>query len=71
MKAIKKLWKNYKKPTPIVWRKIGDALLAVNTFLAGFTLIEGWSKWIAVAALCTGVIGKFLTNFFAEKKSEE
>jgi len=54
------------QPTPIKWRKLGDALLAVSTAITGYAMYED-IKWIALTALLTGVIGKFLTNFFTEK----
>jgi hypothetical protein len=55
--------KNYYKPTPIKWRKLGDALLAVSTTITGYAMYEN-VKWVALTALITGVISKFLTNFF-------
>lgn len=61
---------HYAKPTPKNLRKLGDSMLAISTFLAGFTMVEGWNKWIAVAVLFTGVAGKFLTNFFTDKPAE-
>jgi Ni,Fe-hydrogenase I cytochrome b subunit len=57
--------KNYYKPTPIKWRKLGDALLAVSVTITGFAMYEN-VQWVALTALITGVIGKFLTNFFKE-----
>lgn len=57
--------KHYYKPTPVKWRKLGDALLGVSTTITGCA-IYGDAKWIAIAALATGVVGKFLTNFFKE-----
>ena len=56
-----------KDPTPKKWRKLGDALLAVSTAITGFALYEN-VKWVALTALITGVIGKFLTNFFTEEE---
>ena len=61
-----KMLKNYYKPTPIKWRRLGDALLAVSTTITSFALYED-IQWVALTALITGVIGKFLTNFFTEK----
>lgn len=57
--------KNYYKPTPVKWRKLGDALLAVSAFLAGSQILAN-NKTLALVALGIGVIGKFLTNFFSE-----
>jgi hypothetical protein len=56
---------NYYKPTPIKWRKLGDALLGVSTTITGFAIYEE-AKWVAITALVLGVVGKFLTNFFGE-----
>jgi hypothetical protein len=56
---------NYYKPTPIKWRKLGDALLGVSTTITGFAIYEE-AKWAAITALVLGVVGKFLTNFFGE-----
>ena len=68
--------KNYYKPTPKKWRKVGDAFLAVGVFitsgglLAFDTLSQIFTakelKVIIGAAFALGVAGKFLTNFFKE-----
>ncbi len=59
-------WKKcYYAPTPVHWRKLGDALLGVSTTITGFAIYEE-TKWVAITALVTGVIGKFLTNFFSK-----
>jgi len=60
-----KMLKNYYKPTPTKWRKLGDALLAISTTITGFAMYQDM-QWVALTALITGVIGKFLTNFFKE-----
>ncbi len=57
--------KNYYSPTPAKWRKLGDALLGVSTTITGFAIYEE-AKWVAIAALLSGVVGKFLTNLFSE-----
>lgn len=59
--------KKYYRPTPVKWRKFGDALLAVSTFVSGYGMIENYT-WLAIASLAIGVIGKFLSNFFSEDK---
>ena len=64
-KNITKMKQNYWHPTPKKWRKLGDALLASSTAITGFALYEN-VKWVALTALITGVIGKFLTNFFKD-----
>ena len=65
-KNITKMKQNYWHPTPKKWRKLGDALLAVSTAITGFAMYEN-AKWVALTALITGVVGKFLTNFFTEE----
>jgi len=62
---VPKMKTNYYENTPKKWRKLGDALLGVSTTITGFAIYEE-AKWVAIAALLTGVIGKFLTNFFSE-----
>ena len=57
--------KHYFKPTPRIWRQIGDGLLAVSSFIIGFSLYNEFI-WLAWVALGVGVIGKFLTNMFKE-----
>ena len=72
--------KNYWNPTPKKWRKLGDALLAVATIIAIggiwqydslkeiFTTKE--LKIMIVSSIISGVLGKFLTNFFKEDDKE-
>lgn len=57
--------RGYYSPTPVKWRKLGDALLVVSTTITGYAMYED-VKWVALTALITGVVGKFLTNFFTE-----
>jgi len=73
--------KNYWKPTPKKWRRIGDSLLAVATVIAMggiwqfdnlkdlFTPVE--LKGMIIASIALGVVGKFLTNFFKVDDKEE
>jgi hypothetical protein len=66
--------KNYWAPTPKKWRKIGDALLATSTMITvgGMMQFENLKeiftleqiRWLTIAPMILGVIGKFLTNFF-------
>lgn len=72
--------KNYYKPTPIKWRKIGDSLLAVAALFGGGGLIafdqlkqvysEHELKVMIGSAIVLGVVGKFLTNFFTDEKAK-
>jgi len=75
------MMKNYWKPTPKKWRRIGDSLLAVATVIAMggiwqfdnlkdlFTPVE--LKGMIIASIALGVVGKFLTNFFKVDDKEE
>lgn len=56
----------YYRPTPIKWRKIGDALLASSATITTFAIAEQ-VEWLAYVALFTGVVGKFITNLFVRK----
>jgi hypothetical protein len=62
---LKKMIENYKKPTPKKWRKIGDTLLAVSTLAIPLELSD--YKYLAIGLFVFGVLGKFLTNFFADE----
>lgn len=56
----------YYRPTPVKWRKIGDALLAASATITTFAIAEE-VEWLAYVALFTGIAGKFLTNLFVRK----
>lgn len=57
--------KKYYQPTPVKWRKLGDALLALSTTVSTYAIVEEY-KWVALSACLIGGIGKFLTNLFSE-----
>ncbi len=71
--------KNYWAPTPKKWKKIGDALLATSTMITvgGMLQFENLKeiftleqiRWITIAPMILGVIGKFLTNFFKDPET--
>ena len=73
--------KNYWKPTPKKWRKVGDSLLAVASVLAigGLWQFDNLKdiftpselKLLIITSIVSGVVGKFLTNFFKEEETEE
>lgn len=73
--------KNYYKPTPKKWRKLGDAFLAVSVAVTtgGLLAFDMLSqifdakelKIIIGCAFACGVLGKFLTNFFKEDTAEQ
>ena len=72
------MMKNYWKPTPKKWRRLGDSLLAVATVIAVggiwqydslkeiFTTSE--LKLMITSSIIFGVVGKFLTNFFKDEE---
>lgn len=70
--------KNYWAPTPKKWRKIGDTILAVGSFITAGSLL-GYDqmkeiftakevKIIIAISFILGVTGKFLTNFFKDEE---
>lgn len=75
---MKNLMKNYYKPTPKKWRKLGDAILATSVFVTGGGLLafdqlkdifgDHFLKWAIGIAFIAGVVGKFLTNFFNDEE---
>ena len=75
--SIKSSW----APTPKKWRKIGDAILAVGTFVTAGALLEYDKmkeiftaqevKAIIAVAFVLGVTGKFLTNFFTTESDDK
>ena len=71
--------KNYWAPTPKKWKKIGDALLATSTVITVGGMLQfenlkeifttGQIRWLTIAPMILGVIGKFLTNFFKDSET--
>ena len=61
-----KILHDYSRPTPAKWRRLGDALLGVSTMMTAYAIADEWSKYVSITALFIGVVGKFLSNFFAE-----
>jgi hypothetical protein len=57
--------RNYMQPTPKNYRRLGDGLLAVSTTITSASIASG-NDVLAFISLGVGVVGKFLTNFFAE-----
>lgn len=62
--------KHFYTPTPLVWRKIGDAFLGISTALASYQALEGGNKYFVAATILTGAIGKYLTNFFTNDPAQ-
>jgi hypothetical protein len=69
--------KNYYKPVPKKWRKVGDSLLACAALIGGGGLIafdqlkqifsDHELKLIIGFTIIIGIAGKFLTNFFTDE----
>ena len=57
--------KYYYHPTPAKMRKLGDALLGVSQLATGYAVVND-SKELAIAFMILGLVGKFITNLFAE-----
>ena len=57
--------RSYMKPTPRNLRRLGDGLLAASAVITSTSIASG-NNVLAYISLGIGVIGKFLTNFFAE-----
>lgn len=58
--------KSYYKPTPVLWRKIGDALLIVSTSVTMYG-ISSHQDLLAIIACISGTVGKVITNIAKEE----
>lgn len=68
---MRKLWTNYKKQTPEKWRKIGDSLMATGLFIGTVTvMIPKIDKWVPMISAAFGIVGKFISTFFAKKDGD-
>jgi hypothetical protein len=68
MEKVKFGRKEYFKPTPKSIRKIGDSLLAVGLMVSAMPVFMTITPWIPSAVCIVCVIGKFISNFYAENK---
>jgi hypothetical protein len=53
--------------TPVFWKKVGDAILALGTAITGATIYEN-PDW-AMASLILTWVGKTITNFASSDKT--
>ena len=60
-------WKQYFKPTPKRLRVFGDSLAAAGTFGAGIVIMNG-HPLAGTIIMVVAVVGKFISNFFAEEE---
>lgn len=58
-------FKGYYMPTPVFWRKVGDALMSLGVTISTTAILAEY-KWTAVTALLLGTAGKILTGFFTD-----
>lgn len=61
--------KCYYKPTPKKLRVLGDTLLAVSLFASPYQIVHEDHR-LGIAVLVVGIVGKFLTNYFADEKKK-
>jgi len=62
--------KNYYKPTPVHFRKIGDAMLyftlAIQPLIMTLPLSSKELAWVMFGVQAIGIGGKTITNMFKE-----
>lgn len=63
-------WTNYKKPTPMRWRMIGDMLLIISSAFSGYEFMNNETEW-GLFFLILGTIGKLLTNFATQAEKPQ
>jgi hypothetical protein len=68
MKPTYKL-SNYWKPTPKNIRKAADALMIISATAATISAVNH-SEWLTALFTIIGTVGKVLSNFFAEPKTD-
>lgn len=70
-KKPKTLGEKYAAPTPVKWRKIGDAILLGSTGLSalmmGTPIPDRVQTWVVFGLNVLGLAGKIITNFFTEE----
>lgn len=66
---MNKIIANYYKPTPKKLRQFGDSLLAISAFVTGYGAYSDNDAIILIAFL-SGIVGKFLTNFYSEENGK-
>jgi hypothetical protein len=65
--TVKTVKNNYYKPTPVKWRKIGDAIQDAALIASGILVIfASPPAWIPAVIFAAGRIGKIITNFTTE-----
>lgn len=59
----------YFLPTPVFWRKIGDAMLTISVAISATAALTAY-PWISASASVLGLLGKVVTNFFTDVKED-
>jgi len=66
--------KGFYEPTPVKWRKIGDAVLYFSVSMIPVVhscpLSANSKLWVVSALAAYGVAGKTITNFFIDNAGE-
>ena len=65
MKTPRFGWNEYFKPTPSLFRKIGDSSLIAGTSFTAWAGLTGRPVLVIIGAVFT-LIGKLITNFFSD-----
>ncbi len=59
-------WKEYFKPTPKLFRKIGDGCILIGASFTAWAGITDQAHWLIIVGAAFTLIGKLTTNFFSE-----
>lgn len=67
-KGIEKQKENYKKPTPLKWKRVGKVVKWTGRVVAGLTLVPALAAawWVPFAAYILGETGNTLINLKTE-----
>jgi hypothetical protein len=57
------------EPTPVLFKRIGLALVAAASFGAGLSFVSN-DKVLGITVFVLGAVGKFVTAFFSESLTE-
>ena len=73
-------WKHYFEPTPKLFRKIGDTILAGGTAISSITLISALNvedeklqkllTTVTIVSVVLTFVGKILSNFFKDDTND-
>jgi type III secretory pathway component EscU len=68
---MKQVIENFKKPTPLKWRKVGYILLTFSASLAGY--VQNFTEFtykniLTGAVIVSGILGKLITDCFTDEK---